>query len=151
MPQPVSARSRSASTTSSGVSPIPTMTFDFVTCPGRRRFAKRSTPTVRAEPRARRGPLPGRGAGLRGHHAAEAAPARAPVAEDQEGRLAFLPALADVRAHRLLAHGVETVLADEALHVPVVRAGRQPDLQSRRPAAVGGGDAGGADDRRGGA
>ena len=56
--------------------------------------------------------VPGRLAGL---HVAEAAAAGADVAEDHEGRGAALPALADVRAVRLLADRVEVLRADRLL------------------------------------
>src|SRR5690606_39112331 len=50
--------------------------------------------------------------GTAGGHGAEATGARADVAENDEGRLAGVEALADVRAVGLLADGVEAVLAD---------------------------------------
>src|SRR5271156_6549756 len=54
--------------------------------------------------------VPGRPAGL---HVAEAAPPGAGVAEDHERRRAPLPALAHVRAGRLLADRVQVLGADQ--------------------------------------
>ena len=47
--------------------------------------------------------------GQPGPHIAERAGARAGVAHDHEGRVFLLPALADVGAARLLAHGIKLV------------------------------------------
>src|SRR2546430_8986660 len=65
-------------------------------------------------------------------HVAEAAAARAGVAEDHEGGGAAVPALADVRAGRLLADGVELVAVDQALELHEARAARRADLEPRR-------------------
>src|SRR5205085_8069382 len=59
------------------------------------------------------------------------------VAEDQERRLALLPALVDVRAARLLADGVEVEAAHDALEVAVVRARLGLHLQPGRLALDG--------------
>ena len=68
-------------------------------------------------------------------HVAVAARARARVAEDLEGRGAAAPALADVRAARLLADGVEALAVDELLDVVVARIrARRPDLHPVRAA-----------------
>src|SRR5258708_39829702 len=52
---------------------------------------------------------------------AERAAARADIAHDHEGRRAFAEALADVRARRLLAHGVQVVLAQDLLDFATAR------------------------------
>ena len=69
---------------------------------------------------------------LAGLHVAEAAAARAGVAEDHERRGAALPALADVRAGGLLADGVQVLLLDHRRQVAVLRAARGGDLEPRR-------------------
>src|ERR1700738_1753913 len=60
---------------------------------------------------------------------AEVAAPRAGVAEDHDRRRAGAPALADVRAHRLLADGVEVEAAHLVPHVLVRLAGRQANLE----------------------
>ena len=70
--------------------------------------------------------VPGRLAGL---DVAEAAAARARVAEDHERRGAALPALADVRAGGLLAHGVQVVVGDLGLELAVLRPAGHRDLE----------------------
>ena len=72
------------------------------------------------------------GLGARRHHVAEAAAARAPVAQDQERGLARLPAFADVRAHRLFADRMQVEATHDRRELGVVGARRQPDLQPRR-------------------
>jgi hypothetical protein len=69
---------------------------------------------------------------LAGLHVAEAAAARARVAEDHERRRAALPAVADVRAGGLLADRVEVLLLDAALQLEVALAARCGDLEPRR-------------------
>ena len=61
-----------------------------------------------------------RAGGLAGGHGAEAAGARADVAEDHEGGGAVLPALAHVGAARALANGVQPERAHDALQLLVV-------------------------------
>ena len=58
--------------------------------------------------------------------------ARADVAEDHERGRAVLPALADVRAVRFLADGVEVELLHHLLEAQVVRPAGRLDLQPRR-------------------
>ena len=72
------------------------------------------------------------GIGLGGHHVAEPAASGALRTQDQEGRLAFLPALRDVGAHRLFADRVEREAPHQALQLRVVRTAREPHLQPRR-------------------
>jgi hypothetical protein len=67
--------------------------------------------------------VPGRATGLDG---AEAAGARAGVTEDHDRCRALLPALPDVGAAGLLADGVQGQVAQDALEVVIVGAGRQP-------------------------
>ena len=55
--------------------------------------------------------------------------------EDQERRLAVLPALGEVGAHRLLAHRVEVEAAHDPAQLGDVRAARQLHLQPGRLAA----------------
>src|SRR5207244_10276200 len=69
---------------------------------------------------------------LAGLDVAEAAAARAGVAEDHERRGAAVPTLADVRAGGLLADGVELVALDHALQLEVARSARRADLEPRR-------------------
>ena len=64
----------------------------------------------------------GRPVGLAGVHVAVPARPRAGVPEDLEGRRPAAPALADVRAARLLADRVQAPLAHEALDLEVARA-----------------------------
>ena len=71
-----------------------------------------------------------RAAGVDG---AEAAVPRADAAEDHEGRRAERPALADVRAARLLADGVERLVAKDVLRVRVGASGTDADLQPLGP------------------
>ena len=73
--------------------------------------------------------VPGRLAGL---DVAEAAAARAGVAEDHERRRAALPALADVRAGRLLADRVQVLRADQLGQLAVALAARRRHLEPRR-------------------
>src|SRR4051812_19696244 len=68
---------------------------------------------------------------LAGLDVAEAAPARARVAEDHERRRPAVPAVADVRAGRLLADGVEVLVADEPVELAVARAARRAGLEPR--------------------
>ena len=63
---------------------------------------------------------------------AEAAAAGARVAEDHERRRAALPALADVRARRLLADRVEVLGLDQPLELAVLRAAGRRHLEPRR-------------------
>ena len=62
-------------------------------------------------------------------HGAVGAGARAHVAEDHEGGGAVVPALADVRAVRVLADRVELQVAHDALEPEVVLRTRGADLQ----------------------
>jgi hypothetical protein len=64
-----------------------------------------------------------------GAHIAERAGARAGVAHDHEGGVLLVPALADIRAAGLLAHGVQAVGAHDGLRVLIaLRNGRlDPD------------------------
>src|SRR5690606_3298359 len=52
---------------------------------------------------------------------AEVAASRALRASDEEGRLAVLPALEDVRAGCLLTHRMESFAGDKFLQLPVLR------------------------------
>ena len=63
-----------------------------------------------------------------GRHVAELAAARADVAEDHDGQRAPVPALADVRARRRLAHRVQPEPVHEVAHVEVVLARRDAHL-----------------------
>src|SRR5204863_8598089 len=54
------------------------------------------------------------------------------VAADQEGRLAVLPALEDVRAAGLLAYRVQAFAADQRFQFGTGRSGAQPDLDPWR-------------------
>ena len=58
---------------------------------------------------------------------AEGAGARAGVAHDHEGGVLLLPALADIRAAGLLAHGVQPVFAHDALRFEIARRYRRLD------------------------
>ena len=71
----------------------------------------------------------GRATGVDG---AEAAVPGADAAEDHEGRGAERPALAEVRAARLLAHRVEGLVAEDVLRVRVRRTGADADLEPLR-------------------
>ena len=72
-----------------------------------------------------------------GLHVAEAAPARAGVAQDHERGGAPLPALADVGAVRLLADGVQRLAAHQALDVAVGRARPAPSPSAMAACASG--------------
>src|SRR5690606_31662171 len=65
-------------------------------------------------------------------HRAVLAGAGADVAEDDEGRGPRLPALADVGAVRLLADGVQPLLAHQLLQPQVVGAARRAHLEPFR-------------------
>ena len=67
-----------------------------------------------------------------GAHVAEGARARARVAHDRECRVALLPALADVRAARLLAHRMKPVLADDGARLGISGRARRPDADPLR-------------------
>src|SRR3954454_9551160 len=69
---------------------------------------------------------------LTGLDVAEAAAARARVAEDHERGRAALPALADVRARRFLADRVQVLGADQVGQLAVARAAGRRDLEPRR-------------------
>ena len=73
---------------------------------------------------------------LAGLDVAEAAAARAGVAEDHEGRRAALPAVADVRAGGLLADRVQALVADHPVELAVALAARRRDLEPARLAAA---------------
>src|SRR6185312_4104908 len=62
---------------------------------------------------------------------AEITPAGALVAADQEGRLAVLPALEDVRAAGLLAHRVQAFAADQRFQFGIGGSGAQSGLDPR--------------------
>src|SRR5438270_8417335 len=62
-----------------------------------------------------------------GLHVAEGASARARVAHDHERRVLLLPALADIRAARFLAHRDELVLAHDAVRLGPLRRTRRLD------------------------
>src|SRR5690606_35734395 len=59
-------------------------------------------------------------------HVAEGAAARAEIAEDHERGRALAEALPDVGAARLLADGVQALLAQDALHGPEALAVAEP-------------------------
>ena len=63
---------------------------------------------------------------------AEGAGARAHVAHDHEGGVALLPALADVGAARLLAHGMQAVLAHDPARLRVAGRARRLHPDPRR-------------------
>src|SRR6201994_315088 len=69
---------------------------------------------------------------LAGLDVAEAAAARARVAEDHERRGAALPALADVRARGLLADGVQVLRADQLGQLAVALPAGRGHLEPRR-------------------
>ena len=66
-------------------------------------------------------------AGQTGLDVAEGAGARAGVAHDHEGGVLLLPALADIRAAGLLAHGVQAVVAHDALRGEIAGRHRRLD------------------------
>ncbi len=70
--------------------------------------------------------------GLARLHVAEAAATGAGVAQDHEGRCAAFPALANVGAGRLLAHRVQTLIADQAGEIAVALATWSGHLEPRR-------------------
>src|SRR5690606_26477834 len=70
--------------------------------------------------------------GLAGVDLAEVAPPGALVATDEEGGLAVLPALVDVRAARFFADGVQTLPFHQALQLGELRAHLRPGLDPRR-------------------
>src|SRR5258708_2072065 len=114
MDTPTSRRSRSVATSPSRSSPRPRMMPDLVGIAGARAEladGAAEAPGLLAAP-------PG-GPAVRDR--AIPAPARAHVAQDHEGRGRVFPALADVRATRLLADGVEVPLAHALLEAHVVR------------------------------
>ena len=69
---------------------------------------------------------------LAGVDLAEVAPPRALVAPDEEGRLAVLPALEDVRAASLLAHRVQPFALHQRLELLVLRTHLGAGLDPRR-------------------
>jgi hypothetical protein len=71
-------------------------------------------------------------AGQSGLDVAEGAGARAGVAQDHEGGVLLVPALADVRAARLLAYGVEAVLAHDGMRRGVALGHRRLDANPVR-------------------
>ena len=71
-------------------------------------------------------------AGQSGLDVAERAGARAGVAHDHEGGVLFLPALADIRAAGLLAHGDEAVVAHDLLRGEIARRHRRLDADPVR-------------------
>ena len=62
------------------------------------------------------------GSGLTGLNLAEVATAGAGIATDEEGGLAVLPALVDIRAASLLAHRVQAHARHAVFHVPILGA-----------------------------
>src|SRR4029453_8882074 len=72
----------------------------------------------------------------RRHHVAEAAAPGALRSQEQERGLAFLPALADVGAPRLLAPGGERVATHQLLELRVVGSAGETNLQPRRLACA---------------
>ena len=75
--------------------------------------------------------------GQPGLHVAERAGARARVAHDHEGRVLLVPALTDVGATGLLAHGVQAVLLDDALRLAIAARNRRLDADPIRLAQHG--------------
>src|SRR6202035_3550519 len=69
---------------------------------------------------------------LAGVDLAEVTPPGALVAADEEGCLAVLPALEDVRAAGFLAHRVQTFAPDQRFQLRVGGSGAQPGLDPRR-------------------
>src|SRR5207249_4186180 len=119
--------SRIVATTSSCVSPRPTMMPLLQTRSGACSCVRRSTSSDR---RANPGGLveidDSRTTRL---HRAEAARARAGVAQDHECRCARAPALGHVRAVGLLTDRVERLRPHETAEVLVLRAHRKTDLE----------------------
>ena len=70
--------------------------------------------------------------GQSGAHVAEGAGAGAGVAHDHERRVLLLPALADVRAARLLAHRHQLVVAHQLAGLLVFQGNRRLDAQPVR-------------------
>src|SRR5215212_4927969 len=70
---------------------------------------------------------------LAGENGAEAAGAGADVAQDHEGRGAVVPALADVRAARLLADGVEVEAAHGLSYIAVALSHGRPGFKPLGP------------------
>src|SRR4051794_19134124 len=66
--------------------------------------------------------------GLAGVDLAEVTSSGARVAADEEGRLAVLPALEDVRAAGFFADRVQALTGDQTLQRGVLRPGAQPRL-----------------------
>ncbi len=64
--------------------------------------------------------------GQAGAHVAEGAGARAGVTHDHEGGVLLVPALADIRAAGLLAHGVQAVRAHDRLRIAIALARPAP-------------------------
>src|SRR5699024_10775697 len=62
------------------------------------------------------------GSGLTGLNLAEVATAGAGIAADEEGGLAVLPALVDIRAASLLAHGVQAHARHTVFLIPILGA-----------------------------
>ena len=69
-------------------------------------------------------------------HIAKGAGARAGVAHDHHGRVLLLPALADVGAAGLLAHGVQAVLAHDLGRAGIARPSPAPLRESRQVCAA---------------
>jgi hypothetical protein len=63
---------------------------------------------------------------------AEAAGPGAGIAHDHHGGVPLAPALADIRAGRLLAHGVQAVLAHDPAGLEIAFRGRRLDPDPRR-------------------
>src|SRR5260370_700595 len=131
MDTPTSRRSRSVATSSSRSSPRPRMMPHLAELADRAADALGLLAVLPCGPAVRDRAIP--------------APARAHVAQDHEGRGRVFPALADVRATRLLADGVEVPLAHALLEAHVVRPAGRTHLEPRRLAPVAG--ALGLDDR----
>src|SRR5258708_1898466 len=107
MSTPAERRSARASTTSSSVSPMPTMMEDFVTRnpPYRLRHVLGLGPIERAR--------------LAGRDRAEAAASGAHGAEQHHGRRTFAPAFPDVGAVGLFTHREQAELAKRILELVV--------------------------------
>src|SRR5438445_47460 len=105
MSTPAARRSVIVSVTSSSVSPMPTM-LGLASVDGAARISRRD--------------------------GAEAAAARARVAEEHDRRGAFGPALADVRTARLFADRVEVERAQRLLEMRVRLAAGRAHLEPRR-------------------
>src|SRR3954452_13185466 len=67
-----------------------------------------------------------------GLHVAERAGARARIAHDHEGRVLLVPALADIGAAGLLAHGVQAVFLDDAVRLAIAARDRRLDADPIR-------------------